>query len=754
MKIVKLVFLAIMICFAIPFISTAQEVYFPSGIPNKPLPGERSGSMKAAILISKPIFLSFPSKRKGKSLPNPPDFLDVVTVYEKTEDDKYYLVKKDSGEWGWMDADEILTSPICMRSEEKDNPAFIKVLVKNNWRLKEGIIKEIPILEGPGANYSAINQINIFRIRYAFKIRKGNDGKNYVFVGSDATWKPESPSVSLKGWIKKDYCILWQNQVAVYYDKTTLKDRKPVSMFWELKDLKKHLDTGEKQHIIGREDTDFGELDHDTTRFPVIDFAGDMLKIAWVGDALHKRTKETKKKEWIDKRKGDIHRTIEKAKKVDILFLIDATKSMKPYFKPVAEGIKNYIGNLIQNHRSRFRFAFGVYRDYEDAPEDFQLLCRFEDRNLESVILQTAGKARSNQVDQDFPEAVFDGIYKGVSQVFPKIPSDKGHTRAVVVIGDHGHHNPPETKITYKTVADLLIDRHVAFYTLNVRLRSDTMSYSRLFQRQMVSILGLSGGIGENGVIKSTGHYELKETKNRTIIFLRKALKLSTETADSIRYISEEGASIEDVRRKYGTRVTNYMLAILREFGWTDNDIRLADFDQFCADGWVSKKDRRGVNQLEPYCLVKRTRFDMLIGLLARIKDATTGTDSGNVEDMVKGACQQATGDPILEGETISEYIQRIFYIPFRELSESLQYTPQELQDKLLSADSTFKEEFNKNIGYKYEQLNFVRQEKTGTLKYDTEKHFWKSDDTKPKQWFFLTADGMRFCWLPFKYLP
>ncbi|MCP4109879.1 MAG: hypothetical protein GY749_30895 [Desulfobacteraceae bacterium] len=179
--------------------------------------------------------------------------------------------------------------------------------------------------------------------------------------------------------------------------------------------------------------------------------------------------------------------------------------------------------------------------------------------------------------------------------------------------------------------------------------------------------------------------------------------------------------------------------------------IQPGDFSKFCADGWVSKKDRNGVNQLKPYCLIRRTHFDMLIGLLARTKHASV-IDSGNIEDMVKGACEQSTGDPILEGETISEYIQRIFYIPFRELSISLQYLPWQLQEKL--SDPAFRDKFNKDIGYKYELLNLVRQEKTGKLKYDNKLNLWKPYDIKPKQWFFLTADGMRFCWLPFEYLP
>ncbi|ETR65142.1 MAG: hypothetical protein OMM_14748, partial [Candidatus Magnetoglobus multicellularis str. Araruama] len=84
------------------------------------------------------------------------------------------------------------------------------------------------------------------------------------------------------------------------------------------------------------------------------------------------------------------------------------------------------------------------------------------------------------------------------------------------------------------------------------------------------------------------------------------------------------------------------------------------------------------------YALISRFKLNMLLGLLYRIKNSTNNSHQ-NMSNTIKNACEVATGDRILTNETLSSYIQRIFYIPHREVSQVLQYTPEQLSDKMQS---------------------------------------------------------------------
>jgi len=736
----------------------SADVYFPgNNIPTKPLTDVRGGDLYVAVVVPDAKFKFRPSK-KSENLPNPPGFMDTLMAYEKTSDKRFYLLKKRSGEWGWMQADDILDSSVCLRSENTKNPAFLKVLPKNNWRVNKALGKDVSFFEGPGEHYSKNGKISIFNIRYAFKRVKGLDNKEYIFFGDKPTWEHESPSESLRGWIKRDFCILWDNQVAVYYNKDTLKQnkREPVPVFEKQKHLMKHLKNGSINNIIGKEERIFPEITPDTTRFPVIDHQNNLMQIFWINDALNEKSNDVVKKHIIDKKRGNAYRTINKIEKMDILFLIDSTRSMKQYFKPVADGIAYYIKGLEPNERSRVRFAFGVYRDHDDYPQDFELLHTFNENNIGRKIQNASHQTFSK--NKQYYEAVFSGIYKAVQSVFPdydKNSSQKtgGLTRAVVVIGDHGDRDRKDVTHTKNNISKLLKDRGVAFYAINVGgIEGQSMHYNILFQNQMQSILDLIGQNGHTKIIKQTNEDALTEIRNQIIIYLRETLDFSNQVANSVRQMLE-GKPVSEIRKEKGLRVTNYMLDILRKDGWTENDIRLADFSQLCLEGWVSKKDKHNVVQLKPFCLIRRFRLDALVGLLGVIIDGTQ-SKSRSIEKVIYSACEQATGDPMLEKENLGEYIERVFHIPFRELSKTLRKTPKDIQNEFL-INKTFRDDFLKNIKKAYKLLHFVQERKIADINWDRSKKKWLNK-TEPieKEWFFFTSSGVEYCWLPFEYLP
>ena len=724
----------------------AADIFFPGGnTPHRPLINEDGVPQQAAVIVKNPLFISYPDENKGENLDNSLKFLDLVTVYNNTYNKKFCLVKIEPDSWGWMKENEILTKIYCMRTPNPNNPAYYKVIVKNNWRLNKGNVEEIPFYKGPGESYDIAGYVNVFRVRFAYKLNKN---PNFIFIGDEYKWNYDFPSSCLKGWIKRDYCIPWASHVGVFYNKENLSDRYPVLMFEDLKELEYYLEVGDSSKAIAREERTSIELKPDTTRFPIMDHVEDSIQVTFVGDAIDSKTKKIKSRQQIDNMRGQINRLIYNTKKIDLLFLIDATKSMGPYFKPVADGINSFINSLSPTSSSRFKFGFAVYRDHADGNDSFQMLCQIgqlDNNELQKKIKEASFDTRSK--DSDYPEAVYEGIYNAVNVSHWR----ENSTRAIVIIGDHGNHIPLKTEIGLKDVKRVLEKQRVVVYALNVRLRSETKSFCIQFQNQMSEIIDNNKQYGKIKIISSKSGDELKETKNEIEVFLSESFDFSTNVSTGFQEMAEDGSSIETIKRKYGTNVTNYMLDILKLNNWTEEDIKISKFNQFCSEGWVSKKSKNGLDNFKTYFLITRQKLDMLVGLLARIS-IVANASSKDINDMVRSECEVATGDPMKKDETIAKYIQRIFFIPYNELSNTLNLTPEELQDKM--DNNTFKNKFIKLLSEKYERLHFIQEGKTGDLKWNPSRRKHSSENTKSKEWWFVSASGVKWCWIPFEYLP
>ena len=142
-----------------------------------------------------------------------------------------------------------------------------------------------------------------------------------------------------------------------------------------------------------------------------------------------------------------------------------------------------------------------------------------------------------------------------------------------------------------------------------------------------------------------------------------------------------------------------------------------------------------------------------MVGLLGVICDGTQAK-SRRIEKVIRGACEQAVGDPMLENETVADYIQRVFHIPFREISNSLRSKPKEIENNFLT-DKNFRNDFIKDVQRAYKLLHFVQERKFAEIQWDKKKKKWFNiNNPVEKEWFFFTSSGIEYCWLPFEYLP
>lgn len=136
---------------------------------------------------------------------------------------------------------------------------------------------------------------------------------------------------------------------------------------------------------------------------------------------------------------------------VNIVFVIDGTESMDPYFKSVASAVERSI-NQLKDNDIKYELGVVVYRDYPHRE------CPMGDRSLEVHDLVGQGQfesvvefLRGVQTDEDckdtnLPEAVYLGLRRALRMLEENHQKDQ--TNIVVLIGDTGNHrNDRENKI-------------------------------------------------------------------------------------------------------------------------------------------------------------------------------------------------------------------------------------------------------------------------------------------------------------------
>lgn len=199
-------------------------------------------------------------------------------------------------------------------------------------------------------------------------------------------------------------------------------------------------------------------------RYPIIDqeFSdGQIKKVATVGKIDEVAEEQDENKELVLNTLGKLKKQREN---INIVFVIDATASMRKYFRGVAEGLKNIVQINKDKYKMDIKYSVAIYRDYVDGDDLFQCLpATPNDKKVEnfltSVRTYSAGKERS--------ESQYYGIINGLerSQI------QANHSNIVVLIGDAGNHR--NDKIKLPDVVNTLNKYKASLITFQVMYSSD-----------------------------------------------------------------------------------------------------------------------------------------------------------------------------------------------------------------------------------------------------------------------------------------
>jgi hypothetical protein len=226
----------------------------------------------------------------------------------------------------------------------------------------------------------------------------------------------------------------------------------------------------------------------DWRRFPILEEQTGLYKLGVMGEIRDETGTFLLSRDDDAKVRQQHGSNAQMRRNINILFVVDGTSSMGPYFRSsIGPAIRTVINRLNQmKTNNTLRFGCVVYRD---AAEGKRVT---ETHSLTSNGPQIATWINSIEAidysDASKTEAMYYGLKAGLRSVL----GSNNETNVVVLVGDAGNHGEtPETMVGENEIIDLLVARKAFFVAFQVH-NDDDPAYD-LFKEQTMRVILKAG---------------------------------------------------------------------------------------------------------------------------------------------------------------------------------------------------------------------------------------------------------------------
>ena len=307
---------------------------------------------------------------------------------------------------------------------------------------QELVQRKIPVYLNPDSSESS-GFVDVFSLTQVFDIKqqKGSNAIS-ILLGVGNT---------VRGWTEINNGHIWYSNLSTYFDPTGTEKVYLGEIFGG------DLDVSNRKVLASKPATSSFNVKNEYVKFPVLfdkrrqeDIGSaslsnfiPQLQIAFIGKLCDRGDASM-----CTDNENNITSNTKNLKAADIVYLVDGSKSMKKYFKIVAEQLTNYTSEFVGN--PDYRFGVAMYGDFKSKdktaigdPVDFKIIRKLEPNIMENF--QSIENARLFTKDAlfDKSEAVHAAVYEAAKS-FDWSP-DKPHV--LIHIADHGDRVPPTQKV-------------------------------------------------------------------------------------------------------------------------------------------------------------------------------------------------------------------------------------------------------------------------------------------------------------------
>jgi hypothetical protein len=462
-------------------------------------------------------------------------------------------------------------------------------------------------------------------------------------------------------------------------------------------------------------------------RIPILGREGDYYKVivpvAATGVDSRSSGQIAISPEVFGKNEGGI-KSLENLKNVDVLFLVDGTKSMDPYIaavrgRPDTPGVIQQIIKAFREEdkfrETELRFGFRIYRDQyagnkgigEGLPLSSE--CSVTSESLKNNLAEFDGRMKnvrastndSTRGDSDFEENLFGGIQQAVDDLI----SCPNHTKILFVIGDHGY-SPEgqrakgETAIGLNSIIEAMrgnkksgVKAIVAFFiqTPNNQAGSDNFgAYQKAYKRFQSQSRKIIGGLLPPGQQDIVSTYQLRSDDQGLSVKIIENLKKfgNTEVVSEIVADLKGGSSlVEVITRLRGAKEYKNIPGLFWEIvkqgsckalGTQCNhrvydtviEGYIHDDEEASVDVWLKSEDL--------------TRWVNILDIMRDVTEYKAKEQRKAFVQALTDALQNVIRKPLYQdtNERLRDYLSRKGGLPIRDNSPLLNYSLKSLMDK------------------------------------------------------------------------
>lgn len=662
---------------------------------------------------------------------------------------------------GWISINNLLLWETCPKNQSQ---IFQKgLIVHDPTKQKSAIEKNPPYLLEPRQTASKNSNQRAKDLDILFVMKTAEvDNTLYYLLSKEMNCKGRERAVY--GWLPEDYITRWDQRLVFEPTFATSavrdyhsKQIKPSIYFEESQALLLYSNGESKNPFWEYGDFSAKRMDAYTMRNPIISETSPgvyrVAAISSLGMSSKTIADNTKQIEALKEAQNNIN----------VIFVIDATSSMKKYYTPVADALTDI---MRRDFSQNIKVGAVLYKDYKD-PDKISYKPVTTDIN-EIVGFITSSQSSIGSIDADDYEALFLGLETGLD--LNKMRYKSSHSNFMILIGDAGNHRTdPQGRKWQDNVASLagkMSVNNINFLAYQVN-NAGAAAYDDFAMQigKLQSELADKIKLKMKSMIEGSDNLEFKLKSNRFYSLARKSSSVELPVYDSYKYASSGQSettngmqniitqNISDFQEFISNKLElleandlgvssdgNLKEQRLREiFSLADwDEKRINDYIDYLKKGGTAKflgfapeKTTSSIYKLFEYVLFfSQDELTDLIQELDKINKPNVISSKKAYQDAVISMGQAMLGqfnETDIRNMDMDQLLGQIYGVPIRIQSCGIKI------DKILSMDQSILDEYIKQFKDKLQGLKNINENSyNGRFK----------------------SNGITYYWIPFSEMP
>lgn len=423
------------------------------------------------------------------------EYLQLLRVTEKPSG---FTIPPNSQVVGWMHRDKLLHWDQGLLTP--DGALSLRGVVQNKIDYakgqRTGKANLVELLDRPSSQGKPLDEVRLNRFFYLYKVDLGSPepGDEFVLLGRQHIFAKGEEARALVGWAPLSRLVIWNHRIALEpnWEEQAWGEREQGRKAVVLRDVGKAKayaagDLSASGGPLWNADPGTKRRPGEWKRFPVLSPEPEtdqtILKVGVMGQVFstENSSQQVASEDTLAQLQDRIDRLAAARQQVNLVFVVDGTRSFGVYYKPIVDAIRSTMSALEGTSQSQYRFGAVVYRDSQEVRERWLDVQPLGTRDAVTRFLP--GK-EYHQNDQTDAEAVNYGL-RAALKLFSSHQDAEKQTNLIVLIGDAGNHQrkAEETFVPAHVLWEDFVRYNAHFLAVQVHRYSDPV-YERFIQDQ------------------------------------------------------------------------------------------------------------------------------------------------------------------------------------------------------------------------------------------------------------------------------